>query len=368
MLLSNFTSCNNTDKEVPTGSPKLFFDIQADSSQEELAQRIDTFFEKRYFAKRFNGVALFAKQGKIVYHKAFGMSNFSTKDSLKIDDAFQLASVSKTITAIAILKLIENQQLRLEDTLQQFFPNFPYQNITIRHLLSHRSGLGNYMYFIDKVWANKDSSISNDQMIAFMELDSPMVYYPPNVRYHYCNTNYALLASVIEKVSQQTYEAFIQEHIFTPLEMENAFIYNRNNQSQLPQSVIGYNGIYRAKENIYLNGVIGDKGVYASAMDLLKLDQGLYNEDFIDQDILHEAFSSQNPDLTRRNRDNYGLGWRIQKSSEMGKVVYHSGWWKGFKTYFIRMLDKDQTIIVLTNVTRGGYLDRKAMQELFEMP
>jgi CubicO group peptidase (beta-lactamase class C family) len=370
LLLSCFTRCNTPDESSAhtQTAPISFFDIQVDSSQGELAHRIDTFFKKRYLAKRFNGVALFAKQGKIIYHKAFGYANFSTKDSLKTDDAFQLASVSKTITAIAIIKLIENEQLRLDDTLQKHLPQFPYQNITIRHLLSHRSGLGNYMYFIDKIWPNKDSSISNQQMVDFMQLDTPMVYYQPNVRYHYCNTNYALLASIIEKVSKKTYAEYVQEHIFDPLGMENAFIYNRNNQRKLPQEVIGYNGIYRAKENIYLNGVVGDKGVYASTIDLLKLDQGLYDENFISQYLIEEAFLPQNPDLTRRNRDNYGLGWRIQKSSEMGKVVYHSGWWKGFKSYFIRMLDKDQTIIVLTNVTRGGYLDKKAMQELFEMP
>lgn len=361
--------CNTNESTAHSQTaPILFFDIQIDSSQEELAHRIDTFFEKRYLAKRFNGVALFAKQGKIIYHKAFGFSNFSTKDSLKTDDAFQLASVSKTITAIAILKLIENGQLRLDDTLQQFLPTFPYQNITIRHLLSHRSGLGNYMYFIDKVWANRDSSISNQQLINFMARDTPTVYYSPNVRYHYCNTNYALLASIIEKISKKTYEEYIQEHIFEPLDMENAFVYNRNHQKKLPQEVIGYNGIYRAKENNYMNGIVGDKGIYASTIDLLKLDQGLYDEAFINQSLLKEAFLPQNPDLTRRNRDNYGLGWRIQHDLEMGKVVYHSGWWKGFKTYFIRMLDKDQTIIVLTNVTRGGYLNKKAMQELFEMP
>jgi CubicO group peptidase (beta-lactamase class C family) len=129
--------------------------------------------------------------------------------------------------------------------------------------------------------------------------------------------------------------------------------------------VIGYNGIYRAKENIYLNGIVGDKGIYASALDLYKFDKALYKADFIDQNLLNEAFTPHNSDLTRRNRDNYGLGWRIQLPSEFGEVVYHSGWWKGFKTYFIRMIDKDQTIIVLTNVTRGGYLDRKVMEGLF---
>lgn len=348
---------------IPRFTPEA---IQYNYSDSTLFDRIDYFFGNRYRAKQFNGVALFAKDGQIVFHKAFGFSNFNTNDSLQTDDAFQLASVSKPITAIAILRMVEDSLIHLEQTVQDFIPDFPYQNITIRYLLSHRSGLPNYMYFVDKIWENKDSSINNDEMLMIMQQDTPTIYYLPDVRYQYCNTNYAILASIIEKVTNDTYENYLSKQIFQPLKMDNSFVYNRNTQPDLPKEVIGYNGIYRQKENIYLNGVVGDKGIYASTMDLYKLDRALYKADFIDQNLLDEAFSPHNPSLTRRNRDNYGLGWRIQQPSEFGKVVYHSGWWKGFKTYFIRMIDKDQTIIVLTNVTRGGYLDRMAMQALLK--
>lgn len=359
ILLSN---CDETTQAtIIKFQPKT---VEYDYSDSTLFNRINTFFENRYNAKRFNGTVLFAKSGKIIYHKAFGFSNFNTKDTLQIDDAFQLASVSKTITAVASLKLIQDSLIQLDQNVQDFFPNFPYDSITVRHLLSHRSGLANYMYFADKIWENKDSSITNNDVLTIMKRDTPNVYYLPDVRYFYCNTNYAILASIIEKVTNDTYENYLDKTIFQPLNMENAFVYNRNTQPEIPEEVIGYNGIYRQKENHYFNGVVGDKGIYASVMDLFKFDQALYESDFINQDLLTEAFSSQHPDLTRRNRDNYGLGWRIQQPSEFGKVVYHSGWWKGFKTYFIRMIDKDQTIIVLTNVTRGGYLNRMELQGL----
>lgn len=338
--------------------------IQYDYSDSTLYNRIDNYFENRYRANGFNGVVLFAKGGKIVYNKAFGFSNFETKDSLQVGDAFQLASVSKTITAVAILRMVEDSLIRLDQTVQDFMPNFPYENVTIQMLLSHRSGLPNYMYFVDHVWENRDSSINNDEMLAIMQRDTPKPYSLPDVRYFYCNTNYAILASIIEKVTHDTYENYLIKNIFDPLNMENAFVYNRNTQPNLPENVIGYNGIYRQKENHYFNGVVGDKGIYASTMDLFKLDRALYEAKFIDQNLLAQAFSPQSPDLTNRNRDNYGFGWRIQLPSEYGKVVYHGGWWKGFKTYFIRMIDKDQTIIVLTNVTRGGYLDKMEMERL----
>ena len=358
-----FSSCEEPQEAaIVRFTPKV---IEYDYSDSTLFHRIDSFFENRHRASHFNGVALFAQNGKIVYNKAFGFSNFNTKDSLQNSDAFQLASVSKTITAIAVLQMVEDSLIHLDQTIQDFIPNFPYEKITIRQLLSHRSGLPNYMYFVDNIWANKDSSINNNEMLMIMQQDTPKPYYLPDVRYFYCNTNYAILASIIEKVTQDSYENYLTKNIFEPLKMESAFVYNRNTEPDLPQEVIGYNGIYRPKENIYLNGIVGDKGVYASVMDLYKLDRALYETEFIDQDLLAEAFSPHNPDLTRRNRDNYGLGWRIQLSPEFGNVVYHSGWWKGFKTYFIRMIDKDQTIIVLTNVTRGGYLDRMTMERLF---
>lgn len=358
-----FVSCDKPQEAaIVKFTPKA---IAYDYSDSALYHRIDNFFENRHRSNGFNGVVLFAKSGKIVYQKAFGFSDFETKDSLQLDDAFQLASVSKTITSVAVLQLVQDSLINLEQTVEDFFPKFPYKNITIRQLLSHRSGLPNYMYFADEYWENKDSSISNNIVLKMMETHTPKPYHLPDVRYQYCNTNFAILASIIEKVTKKKYENYLKKHIFQPLNMENAFVYNRNTQPDLPKNVIGYNGIYRQKENSYQNGVVGDKGVYASVVDLFKLDRALYENDFIDSTLLAEAFTPHSPDLTQRNRDNYGLGWRIQVPSEFGEVVYHSGWWKGFKTYYIRMIDKNQTIIVLTNVTRGGYLNRVEMQGLF---
>lgn len=355
-----FISCDKSQEAaaIVKFTPKA---IEYDYSDSMLYDRIDNFFKNR----SLNGVVLFAKNGKIVYNKAFGFSSFETKDSLELDDAFQLASVSKTITAVAVLQLVQDSLIGLEQTVQDFFPKFPYENVTIRQLLSHRSGLANYMYFADVLWAYRDSSISNNTVLTMMEEHKPSPYCLPDVRYQYCNTNYAILASIIEKVSKKKYETYLKKNIFEPLNMKNAFVYNRNMQPDLPQEVLGHNGYSKQRDNSYQNGVVGDKGIYASALDLFKLDQALYENDFIDSTLLAEAFSPQNADLTRRNRDNYGLGWRIQLPSDFGKVVYHSGWWKGFKTYYIRMIDKNQTIIVLTNTTRGGYLNRAEMQGLF---
>lgn len=343
-----------------------------DYSDDVLYHRIDTFFEKRYRQGRFNGTVLMAKNGVVVYQQSFGFSNFSTKDSLHTEDAFQLASVSKTITAAAVLKLVEDGKIILDADFKMYFPNFPYDGVTIRYLLSHRSGLPNYMYFADKVWENKDSSITNADVMAIMQRDTPQPYFSPDVKYHYCNTNYALLASLIEQASGVTYEEYLQKEIFEPLGMQTAFVFNRNHSPKLPQEVLGYNTRLQLKENSYLNGVVGDKGIYASIYDLYKLDLGLRDTTFIAAQLMNEAYQPQHPERLKRQRDNYGLGWRIQfanewsepRFSEVGEVVYHGGWWKGFRTYFIRLIDKNACIVVLSNTTRGGYLNRKQLQHL----
>ena len=112
-----------------------------------------------------------------------------------------------------------------------------------------------------------------------------------------------------------------------------------------------------------MNGVVGDKGVYASAYDLLKLDQALYTDKLVSQATLKDAFSPQHPDL--RMNDNYGLGWRLDVSDTLSKAVYHTGWWKGFRTCFIRETDEKRTIIVLSNTTRASRFSTRELRGLF---
>lgn len=339
--------------------------LHYDTSDTALAYRIDTFFQRRYEAGRFNGVVLFARGGNIVYEGAYGLRDYQTRAPLQLADAFELGSVSKPLTAIAIMQLVGQGKIQLDDTLQQYWPRFPYAGITVRHLLSHRSGLGNYMYFIDEVWPNKDSAISNVMMLNYMVSDTPQAYYPPDTKYNYCNTNYALLASLIEQVTHMPYAAYLEQALFQPLGMQRATVHNRCHNPDFPSPVRGHNAYLRHKENSYLNGVVGDKGIYASVYDLYRLDRGLYDTTYIAPHLLALMHTPQHEELTQRQQDNYGLGWRLQHDPQHGRVVYHHGWWKGFKTYYIRMIDRQQTIIVLSNVTRGSFLDHDALQSLW---
>ncbi len=320
---------------------------EVDSAAFKRMKRIDTFFWKKYKKKRFNGTVLFADKGEIVFKGAYGKPDFSKEDTLTTHSSFQLASVSKPLTALAVLKLVESGKIALKDSVQKFIPDFPYPGITIELLLIHRHGLSNYMYFCDKYWADWELPMSNQDVIDIMIEEQPAVYYRPNRRYNYSNTGYMLLATIIEKASGISFEEYMQKEIFDVAQMTDSFINNESKDPDLKKKgAVGYRPNGKRAPGTYQNGVVGDKGVYSSVEDLFKLDQALYDERIISQEMQDSAFTKAHKELY--DYDNYGFGWRIKDYKDY-KVIYHSGWWKGFKTNYIRVLPQEWTIIVLTN-------------------
>ena len=319
--------------------------------------KIDDYFSRKYKRKQFNGNILFAENGKIISHKSYGYANLKTKEKLTENHSFQLASVSKPFTSVAILQLIENGQINLNDTLQKFFPNFPYEGITIHQLLCHRSGLSQYTHFCDapdSIWPDKSKTINNQDVIDIISKINPLINYPPDRRYYYCNTNYLLLASIVKKISGIEFKQYLKENIFSPIDMNNSIVYDRTNFNDLIMPTQGYEN-RTPWEDVYLNGVVGDKGVYSTTMDLLKFDRALEKNLLINDSLKKLAFSKKNKDYNRNK--NYGYGFRLKEHNKYGKIVYHTGWWKGYRSYYIKVLKNDQTIIILNNVKRGRFLN-----------
>ncbi|MBU0560382.1 MAG: beta-lactamase family protein [Bacteroidetes bacterium] len=345
---------------------KFEVNLEIDSTFSASAGKIDSFFQSRYERGLFNGTVLFAQSGRVVYKNAFGFANFKTKDSLHIYSPFQLASVSKPITAYAILLLQHQGLLTVQDSIRHFFPDFPYENITIEQLLIHRSGLPNYMYFADDYWGRINTEpISNDDVIEIMKEYEPKPNYNPGRRYNYCNTNYAILASIVQKVSGVRFGVFVEREIFKPLGMNDSYVYNKTIVKENGSAVKGFVSRNREADNTYLNGVVGDKGIYSSVEDLFKFDQALRKGRIIPLEELQQAYIPRHKKLYRH--DNYGYGWRISTLSDSSKIVHHAGWWKGFRTYFIRDLKNQKTIIVLSNRSRLGHFSTKELMNLFEI-
>lgn len=330
-------------------------------------KKINSFFQGKFTRNQFNGNILFAENGNIITQKSYGYSNFRKKELLTKEHSFQLASVSKPFTSIAILQLIEENKINLKDTIQKFFPDIPYPGITIHQLLSHRSGMSQYTHFCDapdSIWPNKSVTINNQDVIEIISRIVPLINYKPNHKYYYCNTNYLLLASIVEQVSGLSFKQYVKKYIFNPSGMFSSTIYDRTNFEDLVLPAQGYEN-KTPWEDVYLNGVVGDKGVYSTTEDLLKFDRALKENVFISDSLKKLAFSKMN--LDKNGNKNYGYGFRLKEHEKYGKIVYHTGWWKGFRSYFIKVMDKNQTIIVLNNVKRGRFLNIDRLIELISL-
>jgi CubicO group peptidase (beta-lactamase class C family) len=355
--------CSGPDKKIPEKSlqgsifPQMMF-------VDEHA-KIDSFFQSRYRRGLFNGVALFAKEDYIIYKAALGYSNLRSKDTLLLDSEFQLASTTKPLTAYAVLLLVNQGLISLQDSIRKFIPRFPYENITVEQLLIHRSGLPNYMYFSDEYWRDKRYlTISNNDVIDLMVEYEPRKYYSPGRRYNYSNTNYAVLASIIEVVSGKSYSEFMREEVFKPLGMNNSSVYNKNQEPENNHKVIGYAKRRRKAENSYLNGVVGDKGIYSTVDDLYLFNRELYKGSLVSKELINSSYFLGHKDLY--DHDNYGYGWRVNLRKDSTMVVHHTGWWKGFRTYFYRELDTEKTIIILTNRSSSWFYSAELLK-LFDI-
>jgi CubicO group peptidase (beta-lactamase class C family) len=346
-------ACNN---EAINPKPKgellevKAFDSTAyfDSIYAPYKDTIETYFKKLSSWGHFNGVILYADKDKIISHKSYGYASFKPKEPLTLEHTFQLASASKPFTAMAIMQLVEQGKLSLKDSVEKYIQPFPYKGITIEDLLTHKSGLGQYTHFCDSpsyIWSDKNSTIKNEDVITIINKVKPPVSKRKNLHL-YSNTNYILLAEIIKVVSGISYEDYMDEYLFTPSNMFSTRVYNRTNSEELCSPTVGYNANKHPEDDIYLNGCVGDKGIYSNAMDLFNFHVSLLQEN-----VLSKTFqdSSYMPRVTAQvNDQKYGYGWRIIEREE-GNIVFHTGWWKGYKTYFIRIPSKQQLAVVLSN-------------------
>lgn len=320
----------------------------------------------------FNGNVLVAKKGKIIYEGAKGWADYLHRDSLKINSEFELASITKTFTGTAIMQLVEAGKLSLDDNVKKFFPNFPYDGITVRLLLPHRSGMMNYVYFIDDIWRKEKKDmkkgITNQDVMQVIADKKPNPYTKPDKVFHYNNSNYMVLGAIIEKVSGMRYSQYMMEHIFKPAGMKNTHVYSKAEYDKIPVDVVGHdrNSFRYSVVQNFLDGPVGDKGIYSTLHDLVLYDKYLRNERLLKNVSLDSAYVGRNKPVN--GHFNYGYGWRMFDGKGMDKVVYHTGWWHGFRHIYVRDLDKDIVVIFLGNLTNGSLMHLDELYKYLKMP
>jgi CubicO group peptidase (beta-lactamase class C family) len=318
-----------------------------------LYQRLDSYFHNRNRLSGFNGNVLITKGGRVVYKGCFGYADYPHRDTLQPNTPFHIASTGKPFTATAILKLVEMGKLSLDDPLQKFFPKLPYTGITIQHLLCHRSGLPNYLHFGDKLWHDRHAYLTNDALISIL-IANPNILGTtrPNTHFQYCNTNYALLASIVERVSGQRFPDFMRQTFFEPLGMRNTWVRDVRIQDTTRHPAITYNSRWvRQAEDPY-DGIYGDKDIFSTMEDMMIWDKAFYDEKNISQAMQRESYTPRS--FEKKGTRNYGYGWRLMQQPNGQYLVYHNGWWHGNNTVFCRYIPDTFTLIILANRYNTG--------------
>ena len=347
-----------------TKTTDTFITSYNDSKTIRVKQKLDSLLKRIHKRNDFHGSILVAKKGKIVYQNQIGTADFQKRTALTKSSAYQLASVSKQFTAASILILAEKNQLNLTDTISKFYPNFPYKNITIKHLLNHTSGLPKYFWIAEHEWQEAYPP-SNEELMNFIETKSAAsIFFRPGRGFDYSNTGYFVLASIVEQVSQMSFSDFVKTNIFNPLQMHDSFVYSYTHDTIRKHQLSGYR-IYRGWRHAKIRGtvndaVVGDKNIYTTQEDLFKWIRGLNSGKILSKKLVAQMYTKG---ATRSGRKvPYGFGFRIDTKSDE-KVVYHFGKWNGFSTGLSQYKD-DLVISILehTSYRSMGTLTKKVKQ------
>lgn len=360
LTLLFFISCNekSTKKNIAkkdTLKKELYevkFNAVDNSYIKEKKNFLEHFFNTKINDKEFSGGFLVAKNGQIIYENYSGCSNYKTKEPINENTPLHLASVSKVLTAQAVLMLVKEGKLALDQTFKSLFPEFPHEKTTIRMLLNHRSGLGHYGYFADhkENWDRRNTLTNKDILNILATKDIPLEYQIDR-KFSYCNTNYALLALVIEKVTNKSFPDAMKTLVFEPLKMKHTFVLNIEDKDKVSQSYKG-NKVPIAWD--FLDAIYGDKNIYSTPHDLLKFDLATYSPNYLTPELKTEMLKGYS--YEHRGIRNYGLGIRMNEFDNGSTIHYHNGWWHGSTTSFTTLKKDTVTIIALSNkYTRKVY-------------
>ncbi len=337
------------------------FPVYPASVTQSISKKLDSVFKRVNKRQDFHGSVLVAKNGKLIFTKEYGYANFKSKSKIDKNSAFQLASVSKQFTATGIMILVEQGKIDLDDLITKYYTDFPYETITIRHLLNHTSGLPKYFWLAEHKW-KKDHVPANSEMIDMMSEEKLPLFFTPGRTFDYSNTGYFVLASLIEKITGENYGDFIEKNIFEPLDMKHSFVYRFEKDSIHENQLSGYRisrGRYHAKINGTINdGIVGDKNVYSTAEDLFKWVIGLNSGKIISQNSLDEMYTNGK---NKYGRDvPYGFGFRIE-NTETDRIIFHNGKWNGFSTSIKHYTNSDIVVIILehSKYNSMNYLSKK---------
>ena len=355
---SNLPNFGNVDVDNVFKEEKLKLE-----NQQKIVNSLNQYYENIWNSADMSGGVLVAHGDNILLEKYKGFGRENNQMPINKDTPLHLASISKPITAMAVLKLVEAKKISLEQKVKSIFPNFPYPDVTIQHLLTHRSGLPKYEHFLEENDIKpKNQYFTNQEIFDIVAKHKPELARQTDTGFMYNNFNYAILALIIEKITGKTYPEAMKEMVFAPLKMKNTFVFEEKHINSASQS------FYQRSSKLYpldqYDLIYGDKNIYTTPRDLFNFSKALFSKDFLPKELMEKIFEPYSNE--KKGVNNYGLGFRLKIFDEGKKLTYHNGWWHGSNTVFIHLRESKTTIIALSNKYSRKIYGTMLLSTLFE--
>lgn len=328
----------------PEPTPGLLYDVPVTAPEEPMPQAELDRLMQRYDGDVPGASLLVLRDGAAAVRRGYGRSDLERNVEAGPATAYRLASVSKQFTAAAILLLAQDGKLAIDDPVRKWLPSLPREAeaITLRHLLTHTSGLIDYEDLMAEPY---DGQIRDAGVLALLEREHRL-YFPPGSAYRYSNSGYALLALVVERASGMAYPVFLRERIFRPLNMHDTLAYVEGGPA-VPHRAFGYSeadGRWQRTDQSSTSAVLGDGGIYSTIDDLARWDAALYDDRLLSDASRALAFGPQVEVTGEGYQAQYGFGWRIT-----GDTLWHSGETIGFRNVIVRWPKQHLTVVLLSN-------------------
>ena len=342
------------------GCSKLKTSNHGDNSDTRLKYQLDSVFSELNKDGLFNGELLVAQDHKVLIHKYYGKADLVQGQDFNENSVFEIASISKPFTALAICKLISDNKLSYEDSVVKFLPEFRYPAITIKQLLSHTSGLPDYYHVFYPNW-DHNKIANNHDLFKILEDKRPELISEPGQEWKYSNIGYTVLAILIERLTGETYNEYCRKSIFEPLNMENTIVPDYKTSIELKNYVNDY--VFYFGEAKYIDPKVwpsfdnatftadmyGAQGICTNATDLFKFSLFLNHNNLIQDPVFRDYITPVGLE-TPLSKD-FTLGWFYDVDEILGKTWFSSGGFSGYRSFFQYFPESKTTIVLLSNTS-----------------